>query len=111
MAIWNTSSDEEGLNKRLHQICFKTNFSYDNLLLPYDIKALIAHGEMLVAKDLISQQDGTLILTHLQTMYEQALKGEIAMSDKWEDCHSLIEDELIKHTGDAGKRLYMARKS
>ena len=61
MAIWSTSSNDEGFNARLHEICFKTNLDYDNKLLPWDIIALISHGRMLAKCKLISQSDGALM--------------------------------------------------
>ena len=35
--IWASGKDEESFNQRLHEICFKTNLDYDNMLMPYDI--------------------------------------------------------------------------
>ncbi|MCM8535682.1 MAG: lyase family protein [Lentisphaeraceae bacterium] len=107
--IWASNADEESFNQRLHEICFKTNLDYDNLLMPYDIEALIAHGEMLGETELISKEDSQLIVKHLKTMLSDAESGKLHMTPEWEDCHSLIEAELINRAGDAGKRLYMAR--
>ena len=42
-------------------------------------------------------------------MKTEALDGSLCMTPEMEDCHSLIEEELIKRAGDAGKQLYMAR--
>lgn len=107
--IYASGKEEECLNQRLHEICFKTNLDYDNLLMPYDIEALIAHGEMLGECRLISAADSQLIVKTLKEMLADAKAGKLAMSVEWEDCHSLIEAELIKRCGNAGKRLYMAR--
>ena len=96
MAIWSTSANDEGFNSRLHEICFKTNLDYDNKLLPWDIIALISHGRMLAKCELISASDAELIETHLQEMKQEALDGTLKMLPEIEDCHSLIEDELIK---------------
>ena len=109
MAIWSTSANDEGFNARLHEICFKTNLDYDNQLLPWDIIALISHGRMLAKCALISNADAELIETHLQAMKIEAERGVLKMTPDMEDCHSLIEDELIRRAGDAGKQLYMAR--
>ena len=109
MAIWSTSANEDGFNSRLHQICFKTNLDYDNQLLPWDITALISHGRMLEKVGLISASDAKAILENLEIMKEEAAKGTLVMTPEWEDCHSLIESELIERAGDAGKQLYMAR--
>ena len=65
--IYASGKEETAFDQRLHEICFKTNLDYDNLLLPYDIKALIAHGEMLGECGLISPTDSTLITTTLKT--------------------------------------------
>ncbi|PID60396.1 argininosuccinate lyase [candidate division KSB3 bacterium] len=107
--LYASGVEEETFNQRLHEICFQTNFNYDNLLLPYDIKALIAHGEMLGECGLIPEEDSRLIVRALEDMQTEAVAGTLAMSPEWEDCHSLIEAELIERCGDAGKRLYMGR--
>ncbi|MCH2206470.1 MAG: hypothetical protein MK132_11430 [Lentisphaerales bacterium] len=107
--IWASNSNEEAFNQRLHEICFKTNLDYDNLLMPYDIEALVAHGEMLGECELISQEDSQLIVSVLKEMLIDTQKGKLKMTPEVEDCHSLIEAELINRAGDAGKRLYMAR--
>jgi len=107
--IWASGKDEESFNQRLHEICFKTNLDYDNLLMPYDIEALIAHGEMLGESGLISSEDSTKIVSCLKDMLKEAQSGSLKMSIDWEDCHSLIEAVLIERAGEAGKRLYMAR--
>lgn len=107
--IYASGMEEETFNQRLHEICFKTNLNYDNLLLPYDIEALIAHGEMLGECGLISTGDSDLIVNTLKAMQTEAKSGTLAMSPEWEDCHSLIEAELIERCGAAGKRLYMGR--
>ncbi|MCM8526347.1 MAG: lyase family protein [Lentisphaeraceae bacterium] len=107
--IWASGKDEESFNQRLHEICFKTNLDYDNMLMPFDIEALIAHGEMLGECGLISKEDSSLIVKSLKEMYKDVKEGSLKMSIEWEDCHSLIEAELIERAGEAGKRLYMAR--
>ena len=110
MAIWSSSSaDEIGFNQRLHEICFKTNLDYDNLLLPFDIDGLRAHGRMLVACGYIPEDEGKLIDSTLETMRAESLSGELAMRADLEDCHTLIEEVLIERIGDPGKKLYMAR--
>ncbi|MCP4396115.1 MAG: argininosuccinate lyase [bacterium] len=107
--IYASGREEEAFNQRLHEICFTTNLNYDNLLLPYDLTALIAHGEMLGECGLISAADSELIVATLKAMLADATAGTLAMSTEWEDCHSLIEAELIERCGEAGKRLYMGR--
>ena len=99
--IWASNSNEEAFNQRLHEICFKTNLDYDNLLMPYDIEALIAHGEMLGECNLISSKDSKIIVSTLKNMLDDAKKGDLKMTPDVEDCHSLIEAELIKRAGDA----------
>lgn len=107
--IYSTGQGEVSFNRRLHEICFSTNISYDDLLLPFDIEALIAHGEMLGECSLITEKDSRLVVTELKNMLAETRSGELAMSGDWEDCHSLIEAELIARCGNAGKRLYMGR--
>ena len=107
--IWAKDGSGNPFSQRLHEICFKTNLDYDNVLLPHDIKALISHGKMLGHTKLISQEDTDAIVECLEQMLQEAADGSLAMTPEWEDCHSLIEAVLIERIGDAGKRLYMAR--
>lgn len=108
--IWaSNNSNDVVFSPRLHEICFKTNLDYDNRLLPFDIEALIAHGIMLGECSLIPGEDADLITKTLKEMKKDAEEGVLIMTPEWEDCHSLIEAELIQRIGEAGKRLYMAR--
>lgn len=107
--IWAVGNNFNEISQRVHQLCFDTNLKYDNLLLPYDIKGLIAHCTMLQSAHYITEDECRSINQTLQEMKEDVYTGVLTMTPEWEDCHSLIEAELIKRVGPIGKKLYMAR--
>lgn len=108
-AIWSTGTEDATFNQRLHEICFKTNIDYDSDLLCFDIESLIAHGEMLAHVGLITIDDGKKIVDELKVLKADSASGSFCMTVEWEDCHSMIESELIARIGDIGKKLYVAR--
>ena len=81
----------------------------DKKLYAQDIAGSVAHCHMLIAKDLISADDGKAILGGLSKILEEIRAGEMAFDPALEDIHMHIESRLTELIGDAGKRLHMAR--
>ncbi|MGI9235379.1 MAG: argininosuccinate lyase [Woeseiaceae bacterium] len=81
----------------------------DARLVSYDVRASIAHAEMLASTGLISDADCADIregLLSLQTSFE-AGEWHIGLED--EDVHTALETRLTKNVGDAGARLHLGR--
>ena len=108
MAIWSLDKNTP-FNKRLHQLCFQANFDFDQILIPYDLKSLIAHSSMLFEAGYLNKSEKSLLEKELNKLLSDYQEEKFAMTKDYEDCHSLIEEVLIKNSGELGKKLYMAR--
>ena len=64
---------------------------------------------MLAKQGIISDEDNSLIQEGLDSILEDIEKGNILITEEYEDIHSFVEANLIKRIGDAGKRLHTGR--
>ena len=81
----------------------------DARLLPYDVRASIAHAEMLAATKLISAKDCKAICDGLKALENTFEAGEWHISLEDEDAHTALETRLTANIGDAGARLHLGR--
>ncbi|MCY4035534.1 MAG: argininosuccinate lyase [Hyphomicrobiales bacterium] len=82
---------------------------FDKRLYAEDIEASQAHCRMLVARNIISRQDGESIIKGLTQIREEIDKGDFTFDSKLEDVHMNIEHRLHELIGDAAGRLHTAR--
>jgi len=81
----------------------------DARLVPYDVRASIAHAEMLVVVDLISAEDCAAICDGLTALENGFYEGEWSIDLEDEDVHTALESRLTRDIGDAGARLHLGR--
>ena len=83
---------------------------FDYVLLPYDLKASIAHVRMLKSCNILTRETSDRIINTLNDMVKEGdeLLNKILSSGE-EDVHSAIEAELIKRIGEDGKKVHTAR--
>lgn len=81
----------------------------DARLVAYDIRASIAHAEMLRQQNLLLPVDCTKICDGLLTLGQQFDAGEWSISLDDEDVHTALESRLTKLIGDAGGRVHLGR--
>jgi argininosuccinate lyase len=81
----------------------------DDRLVRYDIRASIAHAEMLAEQQLLSAQDLVLIHDALKAIGEEHASGQWRVSLEDEDCQTAIENLLTARIGAAGGRLHAGR--
>src|SRR5438552_539224 len=81
----------------------------DNRLVAYDIRASIAHAEMLHARKLLSAQDLGAISAALSAIGAEHARGAWAVTLELEDSQSAIENQLTERIGAAGGRLHAGR--
>jgi argininosuccinate lyase len=81
----------------------------DNRLVAYDIRASIAHAEMLAERTLLSPTDLEAIRAALTAIGEEHRHGKWRMSLEQEDCQTAIENLLTARLGAAGGRLHAGR--
>jgi argininosuccinate lyase len=81
----------------------------DNRLVRYDIRASIAHAEMLGEQGLLSAEDLAAIRDALTAIGEAHASGQWQISLEDEDCQTAIENLLTARIGAAGGRLHAGR--
>jgi argininosuccinate lyase len=79
----------------------------DARLVPYDVRASIAHAEMLHGAGLLSAEDLGAIREGLTAL--AALHGEWRIELADEDVHTALESRLTAKIGEAGARLHLGR--
>ncbi len=85
------------------------SIGFDQRLYAQDITASKAHCEMLVAKQIISAEDGEAILSGLDQILAEIEYGSFDFKRSLEDIHMNVESRLAELIGDAAGRLHTAR--
>jgi len=81
----------------------------DARLVAYDVKASIAHAEMLRAQKLLSDADCRSICDGLQKLGSDHAAGQWHIELDDEDVHTALESRLTATIGEAGGRLHLGR--
>lgn len=88
---------------------FGASISYDQKLVMEDLEGSTAHVKMLAACQILSEEDGALILSGLETLKKKAQDGDLEFSVSNEDIHLNLEKHLIDEIGPVGGKLHTAR--
>lgn len=89
---------------------FNASLPFDWKLYRQDIQGSLAHAEMLVKQQIISEEDGDAIAEGLKQILQDIEDGTIDLAHgNYEDIHMAIEQILTERIGDAGKRLHTGR--
>jgi argininosuccinate lyase len=97
------------LDARVLEYTAGDDYLLDNRLVPYDIRASIAHAEMLGEQGLISAEETTLIRDALSAIGAEHAQGHWRVTLEQEDCQTAIENLLTARVGAAGGRLHAGR--
>ncbi|TDT45978.1 argininosuccinate lyase [Fonticella tunisiensis] len=88
---------------------FNSSLSFDKKLYFEDIKGSQAHAKMLTQCGILTEEEGSLIVSGLTSMLEDIEKGDLTIEGEYEDIHSFVEVKLIERVGEVGKKLHTAR--
>jgi len=99
----------EPLDGRVLRYTAGEDHRLDARLVPYDVRASIAHAEMLHEVGLLAAGDLAAIRSGLEELEEEHAEGvwEIALED--EDVHTALEIRLTARIGEAGARVHLGR--
>jgi len=97
------------LDARVLEYTAGEDYLLDNRLVPYDIRASIAHAEMLGAAGLLSDQDTVVICEALSAIGAEHAQGLWRVTLEQEDCQTAIENLLTARIGATGGRLHAGR--
>ena len=97
------------LDSRVLEYTAGDDHALDDRLVAYDIRASIAHAEMLGEQKLLSPADLKAIREALSAIGEEHAQGKWRISLEQEDCQTAIENLLTARVGAAGGRLHAGR--
>ena len=107
MKIWNQNSKDT--NSSIDNFLSGEDIALDQELFLYDIQASIAHAEELKAIQILNITECKKITATLNKLATLFKAKKFKLTSKYEDCHSAIEDFLIKELGDVGKKIHTGR--
>src|SRR5688572_17501621 len=97
------------LDERVLRYTAGEDHALDNRLVEYDVRASIAHAEMLQARGLLSQTDLDAIRSGLQAIASEHARAEWRVLLEHEDGQTALENLLTARIGEAGKRVHLGR--
>jgi argininosuccinate lyase len=97
------------LDERILRYTAGEDHALDARLVPYDVRASIAHAEMLHGAGLLTETDLAAVREHLQALAAEHAAGEWAIELADEDVHTALESRLTARIGDAGARIHLGR--
>jgi argininosuccinate lyase len=99
----------EGLDARVLALTAGEDHALDDRLVTYDVRASIAHAEMLAEARLLSNEDLEAIRDGLTAIAEAHTRGEWRVTLEHEDAQTALENRLTERIGAAGARVHLGR--
>jgi len=106
MRLWDKG---EPLDERVLRYTAGEDHRLDARLVPYDVRASIAHATMLNTQRLLSDDDLAAIRGGLEALERSHEAGEWTIGLDDEDVHTALERRLTERIGEAGKRIHLGR--
>ncbi len=97
------------LDARVLQFTAGEDYALDERLVQYDVRASIAHADMLRAQGLLTTDDCQAIRNGLTQLAEQHARGDWQIELADEDGQTALEQRLTKLIGPAGGRVHLGR--
>ena len=99
----------EPLDERVLRYTAGEDHLLDARLVPYDVRASIAHAEMLHGAGLLSEADLAAVREGLTALAAEHAAGEWRIDLADEDVHTALESRLTGRIGEAGARIHLGR--
>ena len=97
------------LDQRVLRFTAGEDHQLDERLVPFDVRASIAHACMLASRGLLESSDCEAICDGLTRLAEQHAAGQWSISLDDEDVHGALERRLVEAIGPAGGRVHLGR--
>jgi argininosuccinate lyase len=97
------------LDERVLRYTAGEDHALDNRLIAYDVRASIAHAEMLNAQGLLTGENVAAIREGLTQIAAEHARGEWHVTLQHEDGQTALETLLTARIGEAGKRVHLGR--
>lgn len=106
MKLWEKGTK---LNRQIENFTVGEDYILDQKLVKYDCLASIAHAKMLGKIGILNEKEVPELERELKNIIDLDKKGKFKILKEQEDCHTAIENYLIKILGDLGKKIHTAR--
>lgn len=97
------------INDKIEKFTVGKDRELDAHLAKYDALASKAQANMLAKTGLITNEENDALQIALDEVLVLIAENNFEVDDNYEDIHSKIEAYLIEKTGDAGKKIHVAR--
>jgi argininosuccinate lyase len=104
--LWDKGSQ---LDERVLRYTAGEDHALDDRLVAYDVRASIAHAEMLHAQGLLAAADLAAITRALNEIAAEHARGGWRVQLEHEDGQTALENQLVARIGEAGKRVHLGR--
>jgi argininosuccinate lyase len=104
-----TWEKEYKLNKKIEEFTVGNDYLIDKKLVKYDCNGSIAHVKMLKKIGIINDNEENKLIKTLKEIITLDKNDEFIIKQEDEDCHTAIENYLIKKLGNVGKKIHTAR--
>ncbi|MGQ9559262.1 MAG: argininosuccinate lyase [Candidatus Oleimicrobiaceae bacterium] len=106
MKLWGSDAH---LDPEVERFTVGDDYEVDRELVEYDCLASMAHAKMLRRMGVLSAKEERALLAALQEVRALAQRGAFEIRPEQEDCHTAIEEYLVRVAGEAGKKIHTAR--
>jgi len=106
MKLWEKNYS---LDQQVEKFTVGDDYILDQRLVRYDCRASIAHAGMLMKIGILSEDEFGKLESELNQINQADEQGAFIISRNDEDCHTAIENELVRKLGDLGKKIHTAR--
>jgi argininosuccinate lyase len=106
MKLWQKGTR---LDPRIEEFTVGRDPDLDFELIPYDCRASIAHARMLKTAGILEAGEARALVKELERIIELWKNKKFRVRRDEEDCHTAIENHLIRKLGSAGKKIHTAR--
>ena len=97
------------LDKQIENYTVGNDHILDQKLVKYDCKASIAHVKMLNKIGILTDEESNKLIMVLYEIIKIDNNQSFIIEQHEEDCHTAIENYLIKKLGSIGKKIHTAR--
>jgi len=97
------------LNKQIEAYTVGNDYILDQKLVKYDCQGSIAHVKMLKKIGILTKEECDKLTMALYEIIKIDNNGAFIIEQEQEDCHTAIENFLVKKLGDIGKKVHTAR--
>jgi argininosuccinate lyase len=104
--LWNKDYDVESL---IEEFTVGQDYVLDRELVPADCLGSMAQGKVLAKIGILTQEEENKIHSVLCSIIQEHGEGKFTIDRSDEDCHTAIENRLVRDIGEAGKKIHTGR--